>query len=331
MHTFPSPSEQTIEKNEISVKNLPVNLFASVMGISGLALAWRQTASQFGVSPIISDVISVVAVIAFLVLAVSYAAKIAKHPDAVVKEFCHPIAGNFFGTVPIAILLISSLIGPSNEAVAEVVWTVGAVATIALAFTIFSRLVRGKIDSGHALPAWLIPGVATLDIAVAGGGMRMAWARELNIVSLGIGSVLALVLFTMIISRLIHQEKLASHMIPSLMILIAPFEVGFLAYTNFTQSIDVFAALLFYFGLFLFFTLVLKVFRRSIPFSAGWWGVSFPIAALTNATLRYADTVRLWPITVLSVVLLAFVSGVIVMLSVRTLRVVFNGELLSGR
>jgi len=331
MHTSRSPSKHTVEKTEVSVKNLPVNLFASVMGISGLALAWRQTASQYGVSPIISDVISVVAVVAFLVLAISYAVKIAKFPDAVMKEFCHPIAGNFFGTVPIAILLISSLIGPTNESMAEAVWTVGAVATIALAFTIFSRIVCGKIDSGHALPAWLIPGVATLDIAVAGGGMRLPWARELNVLSLAIGAILALVLFTMIVSRLIHHEKLASNMIPSLMILIAPFEVGFLAYTNFTQSIDVFAALLFYFGLFLFFTLVFKVFRRNIPFSAGWWGVSFPIAALTNATLRYADTVHLWPITVLSIVLLAFVSGVIVMLFVRTLRVVFSGELLAGR
>jgi tellurite resistance protein len=301
------------------------------MGISGLALAWRQAANQFSVSPIISDVIGVVAMLAFLVLVISYAAKIARYPDAVASEFRHPIAGNFFGTVPIAILLISSLIGQSNEALAGAIWTLGSVTTIALAFVIFSRLVGGKIDPGHALPAWLIPGVATLDIAVAGGAMHMSWAREVNIFSLAVGTILALVLFTMIVSRLIHHEKLASNMIPSLMILIAPFEVGFLAYTNFTQSIDVFAALLFYFGLFLFFTMVLRVFRRSIPFTAGWWGVSFPIAALTNAALRYADAVQLWPITVLATDLLTFASGVIVMLFVRTLRVLFNGGLLSGR
>jgi tellurite resistance protein len=228
-------------------------------------------------------------------------------------------------------LLISSLIGQANAAVAEIVWTIGAVSTIALAFTIFSRLARGKIDSGHALPAWLIPGVATLDIAVAGGTMTMPWARELNIFSLAVGTILALVFFTMIVSRLIHQEKLAGAMVPSLMILIAPFEVGFLAYTNFMQSVDVFAAALFYFGLFLFFTLVFKVFRRSIPFSAGWWGVSFPVAALANAALKYADTVHLWPITALAVMLLAFLSAVIAVLFVRTVRMVFNGQLLAAK
>jgi len=313
------------------VKNLPVNLFASVMGISGLSLAWRLAAHQYGVSPIISGVIGLVAVIIFLILAISYVVKIAKYPDAVMHEFRHPIAGNFFGTVPIAVLLISSLIGQVNQAIAEAVWTIGAVGTISLAFTIFSRLVRGKIDSGHALPAWLIPGVATLDIAVAGGTMPMPWARELNIFSLAVGTILALVFFTMIVSRVIHHEKLASGTVPSLMILIAPFEVGFLAYTNFTERVDVFAAILFYFGLFLFFTLVFKVFRRSIPFTAGWWGVSFPIAALSNAALKYADTVHLWPITALAILLLAFLSVVIVVLFVRTVRMVFNGHLLSGR
>lgn len=331
MQTFQSPANRSIEKNEISVKNLPVNLFASVMGISGLSLAWRLAAHQYGVSPIISGVIGLVAVIIFLILAISYVVKIAKYPDAVMHEFRHPIAGNFFGTVPIAVLLISSLIGQVNQAIAEAVWTIGAVGTISLAFTIFSRLVRGKIDSGHALPAWLIPGVATLDIAVAGGTMPMPWARELNIFSLAVGTILALVFFTMIVSRVIHHEKLASGTVPSLMILIAPFEVGFLAYTNFTERVDVFAAILFYFGLFLFFTLVFKVFRRSIPFTAGWWGVSFPIAALSNAALKYADTVHLWPITALAILLLAFLSVVIVVLFVRTVRMVFNGHLLSGR
>jgi hypothetical protein len=51
---------------------------------------------------------------------------------------------------------------------------------------------------------------------------------------------------------LVHQAPLATGMMPSMMILIAPFEVGFLAFVNVVQRIDAFAALLFYFGLFFF-------------------------------------------------------------------------------
>ncbi len=44
--------------------------------------------------------------------------------------------------------------------------------TIALTYVIASRLFRGKGDPTHVGPAWLIPGVATLDIAVAGAPCR---------------------------------------------------------------------------------------------------------------------------------------------------------------
>src|SRR5437868_5365887 len=67
----------------------------------------------------------------------------------VVGEYRHPVAGNFFGTI----------------------------STIALCFAIASRRLQGKIDVAHAVPAWFIPGVATLDIAVAGVAIPMPWAH----------------------------------------------------------------------------------------------------------------------------------------------------------
>jgi tellurite resistance protein len=314
-----------------SLKNLPISLFASVMGISGLALAWRLSARQFHTNVWISHSIGILALIVFVLLSIACLGKLLKHPEAVKREFHHPIAGNFFGTFNIAVLLLSSIVAPFSTQASEVVWMIGSICTIFLGFTIISRLLRGKIDSGHAVPAWLIPGVGTLDITVAGGTMPMAWARELNLFALAVGTIVALVFFTMIVSRLIHhQEKLAASMVPSLMILIAPFEVGFLAYTNFVQQIDDFAAMLFYFGLFLFLTLVFKVFRRSIPFAAGWWAIGFPLAALVSASLKYSAAVQLWPLTWIAVALLAFLTVVVAVLFVRTLWSILDGSLLRG-
>ena len=302
------------------------------MGVSGLCLAWRQAGRQFGTSPWIAVAVGALAIAMFLLLCVAYAAKAALHPQAVRNEFRHPIAGNFFGTVSIAVLLISSVVAPSSATAAQALWVLGAASTIALAFTLVSRLLRGKVDAGHALPAWLIPGVATLDIVVAGGAAPQAWARELNLFSLAVGTMVALVFFTMIMSRLIHhQEKLAGEMVPSLMILVAPFEVGFLAYTSFFQRVDAFAAMLFYFGLFIFLALVFKVFRRGIPFAAGWWALSFPLAALSNAALRYADHVRWLPVTVFALAMLAFLSVLIAVLLARTTQIVLDGRLLGPR
>lgn len=302
------------------------------MGISGLTTAWRQASHQFGISPWIDAALGCTAVAIFVLLCVAYAAKVFMYPQTVRNEFRHPIAGNFFGTVTIATLLISSVVAPVSARASEILWSVGAATTIALSFTIVSRLLRGKVDAGHAVPAWLIPGVATLDITVAGATMPMVWAKEVNLFAMAVGTMVALVFFTMIMSRLIHHhEKLANEMVPSLMILIAPFEVGFLAYTNFFQRVDTFAAMLFYFGLFIFFSLVFKVFRRSIPFAAGWWALSFPLAALCNAALRYAEHARYLPVTVLAGGLLALLSVLIAVLSFRTMQIVLNGKLLSPR
>ncbi len=300
------------------------------MGIAGLSLAWRLASHEFGASPIISEVVGTIAVIVFLALAAGYLVKGFKYPDAVAGEFNHTVAGNFFGTITIAILLLSSVLEPLSETLAQIVWTVGALSTVLLAFVVASRLLKGAVDAAHAVPAWLIPGVATLDIAVAGGTMPMTWAHEVNLFALAVGSMVALLFFTMIMSRLIHHAPLPAGMVPSMIILIAPFEVGFLAYTNFTQRVDMFAGLLFYFGLFVFVTLAFKVFRRGIPFAPGWWAISFPMAALANASLKYSMFAQSWPLTAIAIIILAILTIAIIVLFVRTLHVLFTGKLLAG-
>jgi tellurite resistance protein len=327
--TLSSIHPQTLQGNA-SIRNLPVNLFASVMGIAGLSIAWRQASHEFGISPLISEAAGILSIIVFLVLGVGYLAKAVKHPDAVIGEFRHPIAGNFFGTITIAILLLSSIVAHQSQALAEVIWIVGTILTIALCYTSTTRLLEGQIDVANAVPAWFIPGVATLDIAVAGGTMPMPWAHEVNTFALAVGTMLALLFFMLVMSRMIHHERLPVGMVPSLLILMAPFEVGFLAYTNFTQQVDTFSGLLFYFGLFLFLILVPMVFRRGIPFGTGWWAISFPMAALASAALKYAMFARAWPVTLIAAILLVMLSIVVVILFVKTLQILLNGKLLAG-
>jgi tellurite resistance protein len=300
------------------------------MGLAGLSIAWRLANQEFGVTLLISNVVGAVAVIVFLILSAGYVIKAIRHPDAVVGEFQHPVVGNFFGTITIAVLLLSSVVEQLNQTLSEVAWTVGVISTVALSFTIAGRLLRGKTAVTHAVPAWLIPGVATLDITVAGGTMPMPWAHEVNVFALAVGTMIALLFFTMIVSRIIHHEPLPAGLVPSLMILMAPFEVGFLAYTKFTKQVDTFSGLLFYFGLFIFLALGPKVFRKEIPFATGWWAISFPMAALASASLKYSMFAQSWPVTMIAIVLLAMLTIAIVVLSVRTLHILLNGKLLAG-
>ncbi|MES2183843.1 MAG: SLAC1 anion channel family protein [Pseudomonadota bacterium] len=329
MHNPPLPPSLPVFRppGETSVRKLPVSLFASVMGLAGLALAWRLAHHSLGAPALVGEAIGAFAVAVFLLVSAAYLTKLAKHPEAVHAEFLHPVAGNFFGTIVIAILLLSAVVEPYSAVAAHAVWTVGVLATFALCFVVFSRLLKGQVDTAHAVPAWLIPGVATLDIAVTGGHMPMAWAAEANLLACAIGAVLALLLLAMIVSRLVHRDPLAPGMAPSLMILMAPFPVGFLAYCNVVGGVDRFAALLFYFGLFMFAVLAPKVFRRGVTFSPAWWAIGFPMAALANAALKYAEFRANGPLWVLAIVLLGALSLALAVLTVRTVRTVANGQL----
>ena len=329
MSTHSSANHRSLAKTT-SIKNLPVNLFASVMGVAGLSITWRQASHEFGVSLLISEAAGVVALVVFILLSAAYLIKAIKHPEAVMHEYRHPVAGNFFGTITIGMLLLSSIVAQVSQALGAVVWSVGALLTIVFCFAIASRLLQGKIDAGHAVPAWMIPGVATLDITVAGATMPMPWAYEVNLFALAVGTMVALLFFTMIMSRMIHHEPLPIGMVPSILIMMAPFEVGFLAYTNIVQHVDAFSGLLFYFGLFIFIALAPKVFRKGIPFATGWWAISFPMAALSSAALKYSMFAQAWPLKVIAVILLIMLSIAIVVLFVRTLHILLNGKLLAG-
>jgi tellurite resistance protein len=313
-----------------SIRNLPVNLFAAVMGLSGLTLAWRVAANSFGADIAIANGIGVLAILAFLLIASGYLVKAVRYPDAVRKEFTHPVAGNFFGSITISLLLLSTVVDGYSTALQQALWTLGVLTTVALGAIVAGRLLRGNGAPGSAVPAWLIPGVATLDIAVTGATMPMAWAHEVNLLAVAIGSVLAVVFFVMIFSRLVHSEPLPPGMTPSLMVLVAPFEVGFLAYVNLVHQVDMFASMLFYFGLFIFVVVAPRVFRPSVPFAASWWAIGFPLAALAIAALRYATATDSGVLTVLAAVLLSFLTAAIAVLLVRTLHALISGKLLSA-
>lgn len=319
---------EPLENKLNALQYLPVNLFGAVMGLSGLSLAWRLAATVFGLPTLIGEFIGLIAVLAFVILSVSYVYKFIQFPDKVLAEFHNPIIGNFFGTITIAILLISSVIHPYCQGLSEWLWIVGAITTVVLAYIIVKRLLVKKQDIMTTTPTLLIPGVGTLDIAVAGGTMPFDWAKEVNLFTFAAGSFVALVFFTIIFYRLMHHDSMPERLTPSLMIMIAPFAVGFLSYVNIVQKIDMFASILFYFGLFLFIILFRQVFNKQLPFMITWWAVSFPMAALSNAAIKYADYTGSWPLQAVAIVILAILTAVIAYIFVRTLNLLFTGKLL---
>ncbi|MCV9960476.1 SLAC1 anion channel family protein [Pararhizobium sp. BT-229] len=318
-------------QNRRSISQLPINLFASVMGVTGLSLAWREAAKSIDLLALPGEIIGWFGTLIFLGLTGGYVAKWVRHPSEVASEFAHPVQSNFFATVAIGLLLQSAFLSRYTPALAQGVWIAASALTFALAYAVTIAFLSRQQSRETTLPPLLIPGVATLDIAVTGYAIPFSWAHELNMFAFSIGSVMATVFIALIFGRLRHEDPVPLLARPSLMVLVAPFAVGFLAYTNITGTVDLFATVLFYFALFLLLVLSPMVFRRHIPFSVAWWAISFPLAALSIAFFRYARAVDNAILAILAGVLFVFLAAAIAILLVRTASIVLTGKLFEVR
>lgn len=308
---------------------LPVALFGSVMGLTGLSVAWRLAAARYALPGWISESIAVAAVAAFVAMAAAYLVKLVAAPDAVRAEFNHPIAGNLFGTMLISLLLLPIIIAPVALRFAQVLWGVGTVGMLGFAWVIIDRWMGNRQQAAHATPAWIVPVVGLLDVPLALPGLDLPGLHGLMIACLAIGLFFAIPLFTLVFSRLIFEAPLPDALQPSLLILVAPFAVGFSAYVATTGSIDLFAEALYALTLFVLTILAgrLRRLTHCCPFRVSWWAVSFPLAAAAAAAVRFASAVPGLFTDIVAIVLLTLASVVIAGLAVRTLTGIARGEL----
>jgi tellurite resistance protein len=136
------------------------------------------------------------------------------------------------------------------------------------------------------------------------------------------------VLLAIIFNRVIFHGSLPERLMPTLFILIAPPAVGFLSYLRLTGEVDTFARILYYAALFFTILLIgqLRWFTR-LRFYLSWWAYSFPLAAITTATLAMFKHTGDPMFLRLSSILLAITTVVIAGLFVRTLVAVVRREI----
>lgn len=309
---------------------LPVALFGSVMGLAGLGQAWRMAHTQWGTPLWIAQIISGVAVIVFVLLVVAYAIKAATGFEHVKAEFTHPIAGALFGTPLISALLLPAILAEISMPLARTLWILGAIGMTVFAWLMAGRWIGIRQQRVHAVPAWIVPLVGMLDIPLAVPALHFTEPpHALMVLGLSVGLFFAIPLFTIILSRLMFEEPMPAAMSPSLLIMLAPFAVGFSAYVITVGHVDLFAEGLFALTLLLLTVLLsrLRDLRHCCPFRVSWWAVSFPLSAAAGAGLRYAAFAQAIWADAIAVALLALASTVIAALFIRTITGIMRGEM----
>ena len=318
----PTPSSNQQQRLE----HFPVSFFAMVMGTTGLAIAWKKAHLVLGTPEAVGCILSWWALILFALLATGYLAKAVKHWGAVKHEFAHPIRLNFFPAFSISLLLLAIAFTESLPGVASILWTAGAIVHLAFTLTVMSSWIHHtRYDIKHANPAWFIPVVGNIIVPIAGVTFAPI---EISWFFFSIGLVFWLVLMTIVMNRLFFHEPLPERLTPTLFILIAPPAVGFIAWVKLGGGeIGPFARILYHVALFLTLLLAsnaLRFFR--IRFFLSTWAYSFPLAAMTIATLVMAEQ-NGGLFVPLGWVLLAVLSAVLLLLTLRTAQGVLRGEI----
>ncbi len=310
---------------ESRIKFLPISAFATVMGLSGFTIAWEKAQSLTGLSGVAAAALTITALL-FAVLLLAYGSKLTVYRPEVLKELHHPVRLSFFPTVSISLVLLSIATLELNHELSAALWMGGS--ALHLLFTLYvlgAWINHEHFQIQHMNPAWFIPVVGNILVPIAGvahGYVEVSWFF------FSIGLLFWLVLLTIVFYRIIFHAPLPGKLVPTLFILIAPPAVGFIAYVKLTGGIDVFARLLYYSGLFVTLLLFTQLHRFArLKFFLSWWAYSFPLAAITIATLVMYQQLGNGFFRVLGIALLTVLTLVIGMLLVRTTMAVARREI----
>lgn len=306
--------------------HFPVTFFAIVMGLMGLTLALHAGAPSMPMLENASSLVLLMGAAVMIIIAMIYVAKALRHTGMVIEEWHHPVKLAFFPTISISLLLLATATYPHNAAFAEWIWLAGVAGQGVLTIAVISGWISHRsFQVGHLTPAWFIPAVGNVIVPVLGA--RMGYIETSWLFFSG-GMLFWIVLLTLVMNRLIFHDPIVARLFPTMVILIAPPSVAFLAYVSMTGEVDGFARILLYAG-YIFAALVVAQVPRlvKLPFALSWWALSFPIAALAIASFRFAQLDGSRTHEQIGFLLLLILCAVVAGLIYRTGKAIARGEI----
>jgi tellurite resistance protein len=306
----------------------PASFFGIPLGLLALGLLWRGAERLWHLPAATSEVILAVGALVWVMLILLFAGKWLFARTAARAEFADAIQCCFIGLAPVTTMLTAQALLPYSRAGGLVMALLGAVGAIRFAVYRSGGLWQGGRDIGTATAVLYLPTVAG-SFVTASTLTALGWT-DWGQLAFGGGMFSWLALESVLINRLLHGPVMTERLRPTLGIQLAPPAVGAVAYLNVGGGhADVFAMALIGYALLQGLILLrLLPWILAQPFSAGYWGFSFGVAALPTAVVRLAEEGGSPMISVLAPVLFGIANLVIGVLAVGSLYLLIRGELL---
>jgi len=253
----------------------------------------------------------------FICFLIPWTAKFFLYPANIRKDLNHPIAANFFPTMPIALILFSLNLKkyptlffsePLSLNLAYYLWLLGTIGIYLMGFVILVHIFRHQeIKLNHANFGWYIPPVSKLIIPISGYELaahfpaRAEMMITISTASFGIGLFLFLFVGAAVYHRYIYHELPMSRFAATFFIGIAPpaiisvilFKIIHLfSHHNYMAINAEVIVTLCNFGIIMTWGFaawwhvmaVIMIFyyltRIELPYALSWWAFTFPSGAL---------------------------------------------------
>ena len=223
------------------------NWFASVMGTGIVATAGATLPVHVPGLHVFARAVWVVAAVLLVVLVVAVTVQWVRHPTAARSHARNPQMAHFYGAAPMALMTVGSgalligrdLIGARLAVdLAWVLWTAGTIGGLFTAATIpFLMFTQHNVEPDAAFGGWLMPVVPPMVSAASGALLIPHMAPGTGRTTMlygcyamfGLSLVAALIIITMIWSRLALYGTSGTARVPTLWIVLGPLGQGITA------------------------------------------------------------------------------------------------------
>ncbi|MBB3313443.1 tellurite resistance protein [Rhizobium sp. BK196] len=324
---MPTTSSSRPIDNSLTLPIVPAAAFGIVLGLVGLANAWRAATDLWGAATSVSEGIGLVGALIWLILIISYGLKwIAFRSDAL-QELEHPVQCCFVGLVGVATMLVATVALPFSHLIAETLYWLGAAWTAVFALWRTGALWRGGRDHASTTAVLYLPTVAgSYVIGIVGGALGYQGLSQL---AFGAGFFSWLAIESVLLNRLLTAPELGEPVRPTIGIQLAPPTVGSVAYLSATRGApDMFVHAMIGYGL-LQALLLLRILPWVLkqPFVAGYWAFSFGLTALATAVLRMAERGDSGIIPAIAMPIFIIVNALIGLLAILSVAMLWRGKL----
>ncbi|GEO99266.1 TDT family transporter [Methylobacterium haplocladii] len=349
------------------IRQFTPNWFTVVMGTGVVALALDRLPATHSLLAPVPLGLWLASVVLFAAFCLLYGARWIFFFDGARRIFGHSTVSMFFGAIPMALatllngLLIfgAPYLGAETIRIALPLWwfdvALALICAVAIPYLMFTRQ-EHRIDQMTAV--WLLPVVTAEVVAVSGGLLAPALSGEsqqlavivTSFVLWGVSVPLALSILAILVLRMALHNLPPREMAASSWLSLGPLGTGalgllvlgqaggpILAAAGFAGAPEILriagligALILWGYGAWWFLlslAVTVRYLRAGVPFNLGWWGYIFPLGVYALATLRIGDVTELSGFAWLGAGLVGLLTLLWLVVSVRTLRGAYRGEL----